>query len=232
MSTIERPKSPPLEAGQRLDRATFHARYEAMPPGTRAELIGGVVYMPSPLGLDHSDSDGSTVYWLKHYQRSTPGVQALSNASLLLDDQAEPQPDVGLRIRPECGGQSRTEGKYIGGAPELVVEVTVTTRKVDLGPKFEDYRRAGVLEYIVVARDPDEVRWFVRRDDRLEPLPPGPDGVYRSEVFPGLWLDADALLIDDMDRLIATLEQGLATAVHAAFVARLAARRAAPPEGA
>lgn len=44
MSTTERRTLPPLVAGQRLDRATFHERYEAMPPDTWAELMGG----PSP----------------------------------------------------------------------------------------------------------------------------------------------------------------------------------------
>ena len=46
MSTIDRPKPgtvPPLVAGQRLDRVTFHERYEAMPPSTRAELIGACI---------------------------------------------------------------------------------------------------------------------------------------------------------------------------------------------
>ena len=54
----------------------------------------------------------------------------------------------------------------------------------------------------------------------------GPDGVFRSEVFPGLWLDPEALIADDMDRLIATLDRGLATPEHAAFAAQLAARHA------
>jgi hypothetical protein len=45
-----------LVEGQRLDQPTFHALYEAMPPGTRAELIDGVVYLPSPVGLDHGDA--------------------------------------------------------------------------------------------------------------------------------------------------------------------------------
>jgi Uma2 family endonuclease len=228
MSTIDRRQSPPLEAGQRLDRATFHARYEAMPPGTRAELIGGVVYMPSPSSLDHGDLDSLILYWLRYYRRATPGVQVSSNASVLLDDQGEPQLDALLRILPECGGQSRKEGKYLGGAPELAVEVALTSRKVDLGPKFEDYRRAGVREYLVVALDPEEVYWYGRRGERLEPLLPGPDGVFRSEVFPGLWLDSAALFVDDMDRLAATLERGLATPEHADFVALLAARRAGP----
>src|SRR3954453_7352644 len=98
MSTVDRTKSPPLEAGQRLDRATFHARYEAMPPDTRAELIGGVVYMPSPLSVNHGNFDSLVTTWLTLYRRATPGVEAPSNASVQLDEQGEPQPDVLLRI--------------------------------------------------------------------------------------------------------------------------------------
>ena len=50
------PHLPPLEAGDHLDQATFHARYEAMPPDFRAELIGGVVFVPSPLRSEHGES--------------------------------------------------------------------------------------------------------------------------------------------------------------------------------
>ena len=67
MSTIERREPvtvPPLIAGERLDRATFHERYEAMPPQTRAELIGGVVHMPSPLSPDHAFTNAPVVIWL------------------------------------------------------------------------------------------------------------------------------------------------------------------------
>jgi len=226
MSTIDRHQSPPLEAGQRLDRATFHARYQAMPPGTRAELIGGVVHMPSPLGRDHGDIDSLLTGWLVVYRGVTPGLECPSNASVFLDDRGEPQPDILLRILPEYGGQSRDEGKYIGGAPELVVEVADSSRRIDLGAKLEDYRRAGVREYVVVTVEPAAVHWFVLRDDRLTPLSPGPDGLFRSEVFPGLWLDPSALFARDVNRLIAALQRGTTTAEHADFVARLAARRA------
>jgi hypothetical protein len=44
-----RPTQLPLENGDHLDQKTFHAQCEAMPPETRAELIGGIVYMGSPL---------------------------------------------------------------------------------------------------------------------------------------------------------------------------------------
>ena len=169
MSAIDRPKTRALEAGQRLDRATFHERYKAMPPEIRAELVDGIVYMPGPVSLDHGKLHATIVYRLKHYGRFTPGVRASCNASVFLDDGGEPQPDVLLGILPEYGGQCRHEGKYLGGGPELVVEVANSSRPVDLGPKFADYQRAGVLGYVVVALHPNEVFWFVRRGDRFEP---------------------------------------------------------------
>lgn len=40
---------PPLENGDRLSRSEFEQRYEAMPHVKKAELIEGIVYMPSPV---------------------------------------------------------------------------------------------------------------------------------------------------------------------------------------
>ncbi len=66
-----------LVDGQRLDQPTFHALYEAMPPGIRAELINGVVLMPSPVGPPHGRASLLTLMWLGFYQANTPGVEAL-----------------------------------------------------------------------------------------------------------------------------------------------------------
>jgi Uma2 family endonuclease len=228
MSTLHTPKTavlPPLVPGERLDRATFHERYEAMPPNTRAELIGGVVCMPSPLSSEHGDQDVVVAYWLGHYQRFTPGVTATANATTFLDDRAEPQPDLSLRIQPECGGQTRTEGEYLAGAPELIVEIARSSKENDLDPKLKDYERAGAREYLVVGLDPNEIHWFTERDHRFQRLQPGADGWFRSEVFPGLWLDPEPLFVRDLAGLCRALEKGLALPEHAAFVARLAEER-------
>lgn len=225
MSTLDRPGPttlPPLVEGQRLDRATFHERYAAMPPGTRAELVGGVVFMPSPLGHAHGYRDSQVNYWLCHYSRFTPGVECAGNATTQFDDYGETQPDLQLRIPEERGGRSRIVRGFVFGPPELVVEVSVTTRAYDLGPKKADYERAGVLEYLFVGLDPQEVRWFALGDDgRYADLAPGDDGLFRSRAFPGLWLDPRALFARDIDALVAALERGLAGPEHAAFVARL-----------
>src|SRR5512135_1864030 len=226
MSMIERPDRrvlPPLVAGERLDQPNFHERYEAMPPGTWAELVDGVVYLPSPLFDDHGGTDADVAYWLGSYRRFTPGLRASSNATTILGHKSETQPDLQLRIPQERGGQTRVVDGYVTGAPELVVEIAKSSRKFDLGKKKGDYERAGVREYIVVELDPDRVHWFIHREGRFEDLPPGPDGIFRSQVFPGLWLDPEALFSDDLDRLVETLERGLATPEHAAFAAGLAA---------
>jgi Uma2 family endonuclease len=217
-----------LVAGQRLDQPTFHALYEAMPPGTRAELIDGVVYVPGPVGRAHGRAQVPVIVWLDYYAEHTPGVEVLDNATTILGWKSELQPDVMLRILPRCGGRTRDSRGLVRGAPELVVEVAKATRYVDLGPKLTDYEQAGVLEYIVRALSPDEILWFELRQGALVERRIGGDGIYRSTVFPGLWLDPKALLKGDRRRLRAVLDRGCATPEHRTFVGRLAELRKSP----
>jgi hypothetical protein len=214
-----------LVEGEHLEQPEFHERYKAMPPGIKAELIDGVVYMASPVSNGHSRSHGAAGYWLFHYEGETPGVEAGDNATTILGRRSEPQPDALLRILSECGGQTTIERGFIKGTPELIAEIAKSSRYVDLGPKLRDYERAGVREYIVRAFRPDDVLWFRRVDGVLVPMAPGADGLYRSEVFPGLWLDPAALLAGDLRRLRQVVDQGLATPEHAEFVTRLARHR-------
>ncbi len=229
MSTVEHAQPaklvPPLMAGERLDQPTFHARYQAMPDGTWAELVGGVVYMPSPVRLEHAGYDDVLSYWVGHYRRFTKGVQSGKNATMILGESSECQPDGHLRIPRELGGQSWVESGFVAGPVELVIEISRSSRYYDLNEKKDGYEQAGVLEYVVFELDPDRVHWFSRRGDRFVNLLPGADGIYRSEVFPGLWLDPAAFYAEDLDGLVAVLEQGVATPEHAAFAARLAAAR-------
>jgi hypothetical protein len=221
---------PLLFTGQRLTREEFERRYDLMPDLKKAELIEGVVYVASPLrhtlhGQPHSHLQG----WLVVYESATPGVESSDNASVRMDDASEPQPDAQLFIDPECGGQAEVDDEgYIVGGPELAAQVAASTADLDLGPRREAYLRNGVREYIVVNVADQQVEWFALRGDQYEPLAPVA-GVYRSEVFPGLWLDPAALLSGDVAAVLRVLQDGLATAEHTAFVERLQQRRAARP---
>ena len=127
---------PLLEPGYFLTRAEFLRRWEAMPNLKRAELIAGVVYMPSPLSLAHGASDIDVAGWLAVYKAYTPGCEALSNATWLMGEDDSPQPDTALRVLPEFGGQSRTEGPYAAGAPEFLAEICPSSVAYDLHQKL------------------------------------------------------------------------------------------------
>ncbi len=216
---------PPLENGERLDQKTFHARYEAMPEDTRAELIGGIVYMPSPLKPRHGRMHKRVLHWLAEYEDATSGTEAYDNTTAILAEDSEPQPDAYLIVLPEKGGQMRlNDQEYLEGPPELIVEIALSSEDIDLHAKKNDYEKAGVREYIVIALRQSQVFWFISRNRRFEDLACGTDGILRSEVFPGLWLDRAALLRLDTARIREVLQQGLASPEHAAFVARLAGR--------
>src|SRR4051794_2440771 len=82
-----------LENGDRLTRAEFERRYEAMPELKKAELIEGEVYIPSPVRHGrHSHPHTRLVTWLGDYETDTPGVEAGDNGSIRLDLDNEPQP--------------------------------------------------------------------------------------------------------------------------------------------
>jgi len=78
-----------------------------------------------------------------------------------------------------------------------------------------------VREYVVLALRMQQVFWFVRQRGTYKEVPLPPDGIFRSRIFPGLWLDAEALLGNRRQRVLVALKQGLATPEHAAFVAKL-----------
>jgi Uma2 family endonuclease len=218
---------PPLEPGDRLTRDEFERRYEAMPQLKKAELIEGVVYMPSPVHhRRHGRPNSHIAGWLVTYEAATPGVESSVNGTARLDLDNEPQPDGLLLIDPACGGQARISADdYVEAAPELVAEVSASTVSYDLNTKLNVYRRNGVREYVVWRVQDREVDWFGLHDGRFDRLLRGEDGVLRSEVFPGLWLDADALTSGDLARVLAVLQKGLNTAEHAAFVERLRAAK-------
>lgn len=86
-----------LESGDRLTRREFHRRYCAHPNIKKAELIEGVVYVPSPV---RADSQGrpqlEMAGWLYAYAATMDEVDYADNATVILDDRNEPRPDLCL----------------------------------------------------------------------------------------------------------------------------------------
>lgn len=136
------------------------------------------------------------------------------------------QPDLALRVLPSHGGQSRETGRYAEGAPELVVEISGSTLSKDLGVKLDLYRRAGVREYVTILLQSRQIIWRQLARGRYREMHPAEDGLYRSQVFPGLWLDPESVW-DRRKSLRAAVDLGLRSAEYAAFVRKLTAAKRA-----
>jgi Uma2 family endonuclease len=216
---------PPFHTGDRLSRIEFERRYEAHPEIKKAELLEGVVYMPSPLRFpEHAEPHFQLNTWLGLYCFATPGVQGGDNATVRLDLENEVQPDALLRLAPELGGRSRvTEDHYLEGPPELILEIAASSVSYDLHVKLRAYQRSGVEEYIAIQMYERRINWFRLREGVYQPLQPDTAGVLCSEIFPGLCLNTTAFWAGDMAQVLATQQQQLTSPEHAAFVAHLQA---------
>jgi Uma2 family endonuclease len=215
----------PLRNGDQLDQRAFHERYAAMPEDFRAELIGGTVFVPSPVSKLHARYHALIMTWSGTYSIYTPGTELLDNGTVILDDENEPQPDAVLRIADEYGGDSfTTEAGYVAGAPELHIEVAYGSESIDLNRKLQEYERTGVGEYLVLVVRDKTVRSFVLEEDAYAEQSLPADRIWRSQRFPGLWLDVAALFEDRGPDLLQTLQRGLDSAEHRDFVQSLEER--------
>lgn len=222
---VQSPELPPLNPGDRLSRAEFERRYEAHPEIKKAELIEGVVYMPSPTHhRQHGQPHLWINTWLGTYLSTMPGVDAGDNTTIRLDLQNEMQPDALLRLDPALGGQSHiTEDDYLEGPPELAVEIAASSAAYDMHVKRRVYARSGVQEYLVVQMYERRIDWFILREEGYETLAVDENGILRSEIFPGLWLNCDAFWAGDLAVMLDTLREGLDSPACAEFSARLKA---------
>ena len=169
----------------------FHRMGEAgvIAPEERVELIEGEIVAMSPIDDRHLNGTILANFALSH-RLGTEVVISVQNP-LLLGEGSEPYPDlVVLRRRP--GGYSRDSI----AADVLLVEISDTTLRYDLGSKAALYARHGIPEYwvedipgdpIVLHRDPTPEGYrtvtSLGRGERLSPL-----------AFPAVDLRTDDLL--------------------------------------
>ncbi|HZU95459.1 MAG TPA: Uma2 family endonuclease [Planctomycetota bacterium] len=216
---------PPLEPGDCLTRDEFERRYEAMPGKTKFELIDGIVYMASPVKLTHAFFQTALGAFFDDYALATPGCLALVDPTVRLAKKDEPRPDALLRIDAEAGGVGQVDrDDYLAGPVELAAEVATSTASYDLNQKKRAYLRHGVLEYLAIVTRTSEVFWFARERDEYHLLEPDRQGVIRSRVFPGLWLNVPALLARDRHAVKRTAAKGIRSRERAAFARLLEGR--------
>ncbi len=209
----------PLVNGDHLTRDEFERRFDATPGLKRAELIQGIVRIPAPQHWQAAAAGAHLCGWLGFYRAHTRGTRCGAYPHLRLPGDNMPQPDA-ILLLPSHVGRADFDCGYVARGPELIAETSPDTEA-----KRRLYQTNGVREYLIWRVLDNAIDWFILRGTQYEPLAPGPDGVIRSEVLPGLWLAVPAMLAGDLAHVLTVLQQGIASPEHAAFVAAL------PPAG-
>ena len=197
-----------LENGDRLTRSAFEWLCEQQGISS-AELIDGVVHMAAAVRFrEHGEPTAMLVLWLGHYAIRRPDVRFADNTSVRLDERNEPQPDAILVYSPAAGGLTRVaDDGILEGPPELVIEVAASSVSIDLHQKKDMYAKAGVPEYLVWRTEDRAIDWFRLTVDVYQPMEPDGEGLVRSQIFPGLVLDARAMINGRMKQVLETLDR-------------------------
>jgi len=191
-----------------LTLTEFLRRYEQMHDVKKAELIEGIVHMPSPVGINHhARPDGIMQLSLGTYAAEN-GLEIFPNATLLLDTENSFQPDAILCTPPRKGGRVwLNKADYLCGSPELVVEIAASSASIDLRDKLRVYRRLEVAEYLVWRTEDAVIDWFILEEGQYVKLGKDRHGRLRSRIFKGLVLDVAAALAGDKAKVIAALKR-------------------------
>lgn len=173
----------------------------------------------------HGIPHGQIIVWLGHYALATLGVEIVSESSVHFGPDDLPQPDALLRIKDQFGGTSRMVRRELHGVPELIIEVAASSASYDLFIKKQRYAEHGVKEYLVWVVLERRFVWFALDSGNYVELPQARNGVIKSNIFPGLWLDTKGMLADNWPKILGTLRQGMETPEYVEFAAKLKSLR-------
>ena len=199
------PSVPPLRHGDALSFAEFRRLWELHPEVKSAQLIDGRVFIEPFVDEFHGLTSAIVIGWIARFFFIPPrGVEPLAHMTTELFGTQSVEADILVRRHD---GLSTIDGEgRMHGPPELAVEVASDfSVGLDLGRKKELYCEAGVLEYIVFQQD--RIDWFILEDGKYRSLLPDANGVIESRLFPGLRLQVQAMLDQDIATVIAAVAQ-------------------------
>ncbi len=137
-------------------------------PDDRTELIDGEIIDMPPIGSAHADV--VTLLTKRLLQAVGESAEVRAQVPVRLSSHSEPQPDFAL-VRTKPGGYRRAHP--VPGDVLLLIEVSDTTLRYDLGRKARLYAAHGIAEYWVVDlvanrivrhRRPSETRYAERTE--------------------------------------------------------------------
>ncbi len=204
--------------GDHLTFDELEARFDQLRDQPHLDLIDGKVYMTPRRYLQHDGPLTKLSYLLSHYVRFTPGVESCVEATLFMEQENGPSPDICLWLEPDVGGQTCINDRgYLTGAPELIIEIAASSASYDLYEKKDLYERLGVREYLVWRTEERAIDVFEMRGNSFQRVDLRPEDQWKSRVFAGLVIDLPAIVKLDYETAYRTLESSIALPEHQEF---------------
>lgn len=158
---------------------------------TWAEWVDGEVIVLSPASDRHQDLADFLVSVLRVYAEARD-LGVIRSAPFLMKLERGREPDVLFVAREHL---DRLKENYLDGPADLVIEiVSPDSVERDRGSKFVEYEAAGVKEYWLIDPLRERAEFYqLDQEGFYRPVPPDGEGVYRSQVVPGFWLQVEWL---------------------------------------
>lgn len=158
------------------------------------EWIDGKVVPMAPVSDEHQDIAGFLLALLRPFAE-TSGLGVIRHDPF----QMKTAPDLPGRA-PDLifiakRNISRLRKNHLEGPADLAIEIiSVGSRGVDRGEKFFEYEQGGVREYWLIDPLRKEADFYqLSRDGHFRLIPADENGIYRSSVLKGLWIELDWL---------------------------------------
>jgi len=176
-------------------------------PGIHADLIGGQIFMHSPVTLRHATYVNFLDRLMGQYiEEFDLGILHRENVAVRLGTRDTFLPDLAFFTREQA---ARLADAYVDFAPALVVEVlSPATAKRDRVTKFSAYERHGVQEYWLIDPEKAEHHFFRRAGDILGEYATRGESRIESINMSGFWLKREWLAgVKHMPKVAACLAE-------------------------
>lgn len=183
-----------VEVAERMGVEEF---FRDAPEDQKAELIDGVMIMPSPPLTIHEQLFSFLFRLLGGYTEELELGEILgSRTAVALDANNAPEPDI---LFVSADRRHIIQEKGVMGAPDLVIEIlSAGTVRYDRGTKFDAYERAGVRElWLIDPYGPTGTEFYCLEGGRFQPFISDADGILRSAAVSGFWIDVNWLWPQD-----------------------------------
>jgi len=163
--------------------------YKEAPREGKCEFVRGDLIIMTPMSGDHSKIIKFLSFLVIGYCEAKGLGEVLPGPTIRLEPGVNREPDICFIPEEKA---HLTSAMPIEVIPSFIIEVSCTTRSMDLGEKTLDYEKAGVREYWVVDIERDEVVVHLIEEGKYQKTTLE-TGRLEAREIPGFYIEVDWL---------------------------------------